>query len=71
VDTFLAHLKHKFGLKLRWRMGKNGLRLIVNFGRKSPLVMWIHYWQTQTQIWIEIAITDGKNGFILIINFRR
>jgi hypothetical protein len=21
--------------------------------------MWIHYWHTQTQIWIEIAMTDG------------
>jgi hypothetical protein len=30
----IGTLKHKFGLKLRWRMSKNGLRLIINFGRK-------------------------------------
>jgi hypothetical protein len=26
---------------------------------KSQLAIWIHYWHTQTQIWIEIAMTDG------------
>jgi hypothetical protein len=25
----------------------------------SQLAMWIHYWHSQTQIWIEIAMTDG------------
>jgi hypothetical protein len=25
----------------------------------SQLAMWIHYWHTQTQIWIEVATTDG------------
>jgi hypothetical protein len=29
--------------------------------------MWIHYWHTQTQIWIEIAMTDGKTKLRLII----
>jgi hypothetical protein len=22
--------------------------------------MWIHYWHNQAQIWIEIAMTDGR-----------
>jgi hypothetical protein len=26
---------------------------------KSQLAMWTHYWHTQTQIWIENAMTDG------------
>jgi hypothetical protein len=30
----IGTLKNKFGLKMRWRMGRNGLRLIINFGRK-------------------------------------
>jgi hypothetical protein len=29
------------------------------YNYKSQLAMWIHYWHTQTQIWIEIAMTDG------------
>jgi hypothetical protein len=27
--------------------------------------MWIHYWHTQTQIWIQVSMTDGK---ILLIS---
>jgi hypothetical protein len=35
TGRFLVLLvKHKFGLILRRQMGKNGLRLIINFGRK-------------------------------------
>jgi hypothetical protein len=26
---------------------------------KSTFAMWIHYWYTETQIWIEIEMTDG------------
>jgi hypothetical protein len=30
----MGTLKHKFGLKLRWRIGKNGSRLIINFANE-------------------------------------
>jgi hypothetical protein len=36
---------------------------------KSQLAMWIHYWHTQTQIWIEIAMWMDKNELTLIIIF--
>jgi hypothetical protein len=29
------------------------------YNYKSQLAMWIHYWHTQTQIWIETATTVG------------
>jgi hypothetical protein len=35
---FIGTLKHELGWKLRWRMGKNGLRLIINFRRKCVIL---------------------------------
>jgi hypothetical protein len=43
----IGTLKHNFGLKLPWRMGKNGLRLI-NYGRYW---LWVQSQSSRRIIW--------------------
>jgi hypothetical protein len=35
------------------------IHISASICNKSQLAMWIHYWHTQAQIWIPIAMTDG------------